>query len=73
MSLIGKNSIFILCAHAIEINLFPIQSILDLYLPTGNGSLRQTALVVIDVVIVCGIGMMLSMLSLVRKAFGVKA
>lgn len=73
LCLIGKNSIFILCAHAIEINLFPIQSILDLYLPTGNGSLRQTALVVIDVVIVCGVGLMLSMLSLVRRAFGMKA
>lgn len=72
-SLIGKNSIFILCAHAIEINLFPIQSILDLYLPAGNGGFRQTVLILLDIAIVCGIGLMLSMLSLVRKAFGMKA
>lgn len=73
LSLIGKNSIFILCAHAIEINLFPIQSILDIYLPAFSSGLRQTVLILLDIAIVCGIGLMLSMLSAVRRVFGVKA
>ena len=73
LSVIGKNSIFILCIHALEINLFPFQSILDIYLPDGNFILRQTIIIILDVALVAGVGLMLSKLSFVRKAFGMKA
>ena len=73
LTAIGKNSIFILCIHAIEINLFPFQDILNIYLPDGNFYLRQTVIIILDVAIVCGLGFMLSMISSVRKAFGIKA
>jgi fucose 4-O-acetylase-like acetyltransferase len=73
LTVIGKNSIFILCIHAIEINLFPFQEILKIYLPDGYFYLRQTIIIILDVVIVCGLGFMLSMISSVRKAFGMKA
>lgn len=72
LSLIGKNSIFILCIHAIELNLFPCQTILDIYMPAGNFYLRQTIIIILDVAIVSGIGLMLSKISFVRKAFGMK-
>ncbi len=73
LTLIGKNSIFILCIHAIEINLFPFQDILGIYLPNGSSPLRQVIIIVLDVVLVCGVGLMLSMISAVRRAFGMKA
>jgi hypothetical protein len=46
---------------------------LKTYLPDGNFYLRQTIIIVADVVIVCGLGFMLSMISSARKAFGMKA
>lgn len=73
LSVVGKNSIFILCVHAIEINLFPIQDILGIYIPEFNVLLRQTVIIILDVAIVCGIGFMLSKISSVRRAFGMKA
>ena len=71
LSFIGKNSLFILCVHAIDLDLFqrgvflPILSML-------NDNTKVIVLCLGELILDIALGLALSRIKVIRKAFGIK-
>lgn len=71
LSFLGKNSIFILCAHTIEFNLFQREYVRP-FLSSLDGAKLTITLAAIDLTYAIAAGIALSKIKPLRKAFGLK-
>lgn len=72
LSFIGKNSIFILCIHAIEFDLLPGRFLLGQLLPSLNSKMLTLVFVLCEITVDITLALTLSRIRIVRKAFGLK-
>ena len=71
LSAVGKNSLLVLCIHTLEFNLFPNRTLINIPFLDVRGQIL--VMVILEIIIDIVIGLALSRIKVVRKAFGMKA
>lgn len=71
LSTVGKNSLLVLCVHTLEFNLFPSRVLINIPFLDLQGKIL--VMVILQIVIDIVIGLALSRIKVVRKAFGMKS
>lgn len=71
LSAVGKNSLLVLCVHTLEFNLFPNRVLPNIPFLDFRGQI--IVMVILEIIIDIVIGLALSKIKVVRKAFGMKA
>ena len=72
LAYIGKNSLFILFIHMLQISLFKWIEVFNYMIPPVNDLVRIILIVLLSLTFDIGIVCMLSKISFIRKAFGAK-